>query len=51
MVRRLDGERGVEEMLAGEKGSRLGVRRALRFWVMESSIVERERRRKSAGEC
>lgn len=31
----------------GSKPEEAGVRRALRFWVMESSIEARERRRKS----
>lgn len=34
-------------MLDGSKGCAEGVARALRFWVMESSRAERERRRKS----
>lgn len=35
------------EVEEGSKPVREGVRRALRFWVMESSITPRERRRKS----
>jgi len=35
------------EVDEGSKPALEGVRRALRFWVMESSIALRERRRKS----
>lgn len=35
------------EVEEGSKPRSEGVRRALRFWVIESSIVLRERRRKS----
>ena len=39
--------RGWLERVEGLKGVREGVARALRFWVIGSSIVARERRRKS----
>lgn len=45
---RCAGRRGVRwEVECGSKPAEAGVRRALRFCVMESSIVPRERRRKS----
>jgi hypothetical protein len=40
----------VEETVVGSQGVREGVRRVFRFWVIESSIVLRERRRKSGRE-
>ena len=43
---------GDMERVAVEEGSKprmAGVRRALRFCVIESSVVARERRRKSMG--
>lgn len=42
------------ERVEVEEGSNLsleGVRRALRFWVMLSSMEERDMRRKSRGVC
>lgn len=37
----------VVDMEVGSHGVRAGVRRELRFEVMESSVIVRERRRKS----
>jgi hypothetical protein len=36
-----------EEVEEGSKPEREGVRRAFRYWVIESSIVDRDMRRKS----
>lgn len=44
-----EGVRGCREMAEGLKGVREGVERAFRFWVMGSSVVARERRRKSVN--
>lgn len=40
----------VVDTEVGSQGVREGVRREFRFVVMESSVVDRERRRKSMGD-
>ena len=48
-MRRRDGARTCrEDVEEGSKPSLAGVTRALRFWVMESSMEPRDNRRKSA---
>lgn len=40
----------VDDTELGSQGVREGVRREFRLLVMESSVVDRERRRKSMGD-